>query len=507
MTEKSLTRKAGDAAFWQLLGGGWTTVVRLVASALLARILTPSDFGTFGLALIVFEFISCLGAVGMGAAIVAKKLVSNQDLNTCFWSMLLLRIIMFVICIGIAPFAALFFENHLITDLLRVVAFTFLFSVLEIVPSAILSRNLNFRAVNIIQAVIVVLESVIAVSLALFTTMGFWSLVIAMLVSSLLTSISMAAYVGWWPKLNFSKESFNYLFKFGSNTLGFSLMNYLSQNLDYLLVGKMLGTRALGLYEFAYRIPHIVHMRVVQPIGSTLFPTLAKVQNDNEKLIFGFTRTMEFLALVSFPSLLGLASIADVVVPLLWGDQWLEIIVPLQLLCLCAALRVVPQAAGAVLLSKHRPDIPFKVSVISITWTTICISILGSLWGIVGVAVGMVFSTIPSYITVYFAFKLTEQSITARLKTLIPIVISTIFCSAGAFTVKQYMLSVDAPLYLNLIASVAFGAFVYITTLLVFFNNYSSQLVHTLESAIGFKLSNYTKWIFKSNTIKNGEAD
>jgi len=495
-TSESLTKVAGHAASWQIFGGIWTTIVRIGASVFLARLLTPEDFGVFGMSLLAYELISAVAAMGMGAGIIARKNVSDIDLCTCFWSMAAVRFFMFCGCFFGAPLAGAFFDNHLLVDVIRVISFTFLISILEVVSAALLTKELKFKTINMIQGITVLIESVFAVLLASFTDLGYWSLVYAMLINSTITSVSLFVLAGWRPKFKFSKESFKYLFNFGANSLGFSFMNYLSNNLDYLLVGKTLGARALGLYEFAYRIPHIIQLRLVQPIGSTLFPTLSKVQDDNEKLLNGYLKTVQFLCLIAFPMLGGLATLADNLVLLLWGEQWVEIIVPLQILCLCAALRVVPQSVGAILFCKKRPDIPFKLSFVSLIWTAICVGIFGVMFGITGVAWGMVLSTIPQYFSIYFAFRLIDKKTFIVLVALKPVVWSTLAMLVVVFTAKSLLLSFALHDAVILLSCIVAGVIVYTLCLFTFFTEFSKDKLDILGEVAGIDLTSKLQWLF-----------
>lgn len=493
----SLVKKAGNSAIWQMAGGIWTTVVRIGASVFLARLLSPEEFGTFGMSLLAYELVCALAAMGMGAGIVARKNLSDLDLNTCFWSMAVVRLVMFAICFISAPLASAFFNNSLLTDILRVISFTFLISALEVVPAALLTKELKFKTINLTQGITVLIESIFAVIIAKYTNLGYWSLVYAMVLNSLLSSIALFLLSGWRPKWQFSKESFDYLFKFGINSLGFSFMNYLSHNLDYLLVGRLLGAKGLGLYEFAYRIPHIIQLRVVQPIGSALFPTLSKVQDDDDKLLRGYVTTVQFLTLIAYPSLVGLALVADLLVPILWGEQWLPIITPLQILCFCAALRVTPQSVGAILLSKNRPDIPFKISIISLVWTTLCVSILGLHYGIVGVAWGMVISTLPQFISIHCAFRLINKPLNKLSQPLLPICYSTIAMALIVTLAKELMLALEFNDAIVLILAIIIGALGYIVFLLTIFNRFVRDLTNIVSEVLGVDLVNKFRWAFK----------
>ncbi|HKJ78326.1 MAG TPA: oligosaccharide flippase family protein, partial [Prolixibacteraceae bacterium] len=275
----------------------------------------------------------------------------------------------------------------------------------------------------------------------------------------------------WWPRFKFNRESFHYLFRYGINGLGAGMANYLRQNLDYLLVGRLLGTASLGIYEFAYRIPHLVLERIARPVGAVLYPALSQVQDDNSQLIRGYVKTVKYICLVTFPLLFGLAAVADIAVPVFWGEQWLSAVTPLRILCLCAALRMVPQPLRAIFYSKNRPDLQFKFSLFGLIWTAIAIGVLGNLFGLIGVAAGMVLSVIVEYIALIIAFKLVKGKLIVLLDAVLPIYLCAAICGLGAFAISKLFQEIGMPNGVVLLVSVAIGGGVYIMSLYLLYPN------------------------------------
>ncbi|WP_017444359.1 lipopolysaccharide biosynthesis protein [Gayadomonas joobiniege] len=504
MTDENLTRSAGSAAFWQLFGGGASAFIRLTASIFLARLLTPHDFGIFGMALLAYEFVSyAVSCAGIGSAIVAKKEVTQADLSTSFWSIALVKFVMFLLAFLGAPLAGEFWKSDEIVPVLQVISFTFLISALDSVSNTLLIKRLKFKTINIINVVICLLESVGAVILAYTTDLGYWSLVITMLAGSFVTALLMFVLAGWQPSLEFDKRSFKYQFRFGINGLGFSIVNYLNQNLDYLIVGRMLGTSALGLYEFAYRIPHLLQLRVVQPIGNALFPLLAKVQDDDDKLITGYAKAAAILSFITFPLLVGLAAVADILVPLMWGEQWVSIVIPLQILCASALLRVVPQASGAVLLNRNRPDLPFKISVLSLLITAALLFFLGQKMQLNGVALAMTLGTIPHYLGVYYAFKLTNGKVGYLLSQLAPVIVASIVCGGMAMLTKEMLMANTGSMLFALFAAILVGALSYLIVLVYLFSRFFKGILTQIDAATGVSLVSRFAWLYRWTPLKD----
>ena len=484
-----LAQKAGRAALWQIAGGGWQTLVRLGASIYLARALKPSDFGLFGMALLYQELLLTALSMGFGTGLIVKKDLTDDDLSTCFWLSCIVRITIFLAVFLSAPIAALFWKEPRVEPVIRVISFTLLIQIIGIVPETIAAKNLEFKKINIIRGLAIFLESLTAVVLVALTNLTYWALVIAMMVNALFYNVSLwLSTKCWLPRVTFHKDAFRYLFRFGVYTWLFSITNYLKQNLDYFLVGRLLGSYKLGLYEFAYRLPHLVFDRISRPVGAVVFPALSKVQDDNEKIFQGYVKAVKFVTLITFPMLFGLAAVADVLVPVLWGDQWLPIIRPLQILSLCAALRCLFQPMGSIFYSKNRPDIPFKISMATLVFTVITVGLLGYFYGLIGVAIGMLLSVLPDFVFLWFAFRfMLNVKLFKLFKLLYPILAASLLCAIFAFLTIKLSLILDWSLKVILTLSVFSGALIYFLCLLFLFPSLINEILRNVELIFGEK--------------------
>lgn len=478
----NLVKKAGQSALWQVGGGIWQAIVRLGASTILARKLDPSDFGLFGMALLVSELIMVLTNLGMGSGIVAKKDVTEKDLNTCFWTMAGVRVVMFLLAEACAPLAALYFRDQRVTNVIRVVGFNFLFSVPSVVANTLLIKELRFKALVIIRGVSALFESSFAVFLVLTTNLRYWSLIFPMLVASLLAESTIFLISEWRPKFMFDKESFSYLFRYGINGLGFSITNYLHQNIDYFLVGRLLGTASFGLYEFAYKIPHLVLDRISRPVGGVVFPALSKVQDDDRQLIGGFIKAVKFVTLLVYPMLGGLAVVAKPLVQLMWGEKWLPVVVPMQILCLRAAIYCSIQPVGSIFLCKNRPDIPFKFSIVTLWLTVATVGIGGYYFGLIGIAVAMVVSTLPYGYIINLAFEMTRSSILSFCKALFPATTATLI---GMFWSYGTVNSMEGIIH-NSLVIIGFALLTsvlgYVATFFCFFKKEKNEIIKMIHA-------------------------
>ena len=483
----ALTRSAGRGMLWQVVGAGAQTIVQLGASAVLARVLYPEDFGMMGMALLAKTFVGRIGTLGTAAGVIAKKDVSREDLSTAFWLGVAVNGLMFVAAFVSAPLVSIFFRTPALTWVMRATSVTFLIAAMGGVHSVLLRKHLRFGLLKIIEVGGFVVQSGLAIVFAVVFDLNYWSLVWAMLISALATTVVSIYFARWWPSMTVSYSSFRFLFRYGTNGLGASIVGYFHHNIDYLLVGRLLGTHSLGFYEFAYRVPHMLLDKLAAPVGLVLFPTLAKIQSDDDRIAAGYIKTVKNIALIVFPMLGGLVAVAHPAVATLWGEKWLAIVVPLQILCFSSAIRCIMTPIGALFLCKNRPDIPFKYGLCTLIVTFGAVAGFGYAFGLNGVALGMLVSVSPSVVSVWLAFRLVHKSPLMLLKGLRVPAIAACVSSLGAYAVSSIVTHFCEVNAVILACAVATGALAYFSAIRICFPETLRETVQTMKVIIGRK--------------------
>ena len=481
----ALTRSAGRGALWQLLGGGWQTVVQLGASAVLARVLEPRDFGIMGMAVLARGLIARMGLLSAGAGVIAKKDVSQDDLSTAFWMRATLQFVMFIITFATASLVARFFNCPELTAVMRAVSFLFFFTAISATPATLLRKELRFGTVKIIEGAEFALQSGATIVFAVVFDQGYWALVEGMLIGRAVGSIATVVCARWLPSFRFSRESFRYMFRYAINGLGATLVFYVHANIDYLLVGKILGPVSLGFYEYAFRIPHMILNRVSRPVGAVLFPTLAKTRQSDERLAAGFCKMARYTAMIIFPLLGGLAVVARPAIIVLWSAKWLPITLPLQVLCLRSALISVLGPIGSVFLCKDRPDIPFKFGLCTLAFTFCAVGGLGWAFGIIGVASGMLVSVLPHLVLLRIAFGMLRMPVGKFFRSLVPPLVSAVVSSAVAFATVHLLEIAGAPIAVCLMTAIVTGGLGYVGTMFWGFRETVQDVGNVIRIVIG----------------------
>lgn len=467
---RSLVKSAGQNALWNISTGAWHTLVRLLSSMILARVLEPEDFGLFGLALMINEFFDRLGPLSMGSGIIAKKDVTQDDYGTCFTMMVVTRLILFCFLFLISPIIADFFDNQKLSGILKAVSIMFILTAASSVSRMILFRQLDFKSIAIIENIAIVFESIIAISLVLLTSLTYWALIISMLAAGTFINVSLIVAAKWMPVFRYDQKSFRYLFRFGINSLGKNIMEYFTQNIDYLIVVKMMGINILGLYEFAYRIPHLIEAKFIGPASGVLFPTFAKLQNDIVRIIKGSNKTSQYIGILVFPLLSGLAVVAKPFVLVLWGQNWIEIIFPLRVLCFCAIIKCISTPLNSLFLSIDRPDIPFKISIFGFLAAVPFVGSSCFYFGLKGVSFGMLAVTVTVVSLSYFwAVKLTYNFLGDLFKKISTPCVCALCCIITSSFTTFILSEIQVHEIINLVASIAIGGITYVGTFYFFY--------------------------------------
>ncbi len=477
----SLARSAGRGAMWQFVGAGWQTVVQLGASAVLARLLFPDDFGIMGMAILAQGLVKRTGDFSAASGVIAKKDVTQDDLSTAFWMSFGVQAVLCVVTFAIAPLAAWFFGAPEVTGVIRALSVTFLLTGVGAVSGTLLRKRLVFGAPKIIEGAAFTLQSGLAILFALVFDMDYWALVISMLIANFAQTCAIVLYARWLPRFRFNPASFRYLFRYGANGLGTSLVGYFHNNTDYLLVGKLLGPSMLGLYEFAYRIPHMAFNRFAMPMRRVTFPVLSTVQTEDQRLAAGYVKVAKYIAIILFPALGGLAAVAGPAVAVLWGEKWLPVVVPLQILCFRSAIQSVISPVRDVFLCKDRPDIPFKYGVCTLVFTCGAVVGLGYAFGLVGVASGMLISVMPSLVLLWLAFRLTKTPLKRLFAALAPAATSATVSSLLALGAVHWttLSGGGNPLALGL--GVSTGAAAYLAIMWLRFGDTAREVIRTIR--------------------------
>lgn len=381
---KDLKQKTVSALGWN----GAAQVVRqglqFAVGVMLARILSPDDFGLMGMILVFSGFVNLLADMGLGIAVIQKKDVTPEQLNAVFWANMIVGIALAALLAALAPALARFYGRPELGALTMVAAIESVLAPFKMIQNSLLEKAMKFRQLSIIEMTSVVVSGIAAIVMAI-SGLGVWSLVIRSLIAVSVTAVMMWVMSAWRPTFDFRVRSLSDFSKFGLNLLGFYSLNYWVRNSDNLLVGKYLGGAELGIYARGYYLMLLPITQITRVLGRVMLPALSAIQDDKERIRRIYLRAIRALGLVAFPMMAGLLVVAEPFVLAVYGEKWRGLIPVLRVLCLIGIPQSVGGTVGWIYLSQGRTDLMFRWGVY-VTCITIPSYVVGLKWGAVGVA-------------------------------------------------------------------------------------------------------------------------
>ena len=388
MEEKEFQKKTRSAFVWNLFDRAGTQLISVVVGIALARTLGAAEYGLTGALAIFIALSQSLADSGFSAALVRKQQVDETDYNTVFYYNLFISVTMYVAGYFAAPGIADFFGEPILTPISRILFIVFIFNALCLIQNAKMVKEIDFRKVASINMTAIVASGIIALAMA-YTGYGVWALVAQLVVQSFVKMVMQWIWGGWRPQLLFSWKSFRELFAFGSNIMLANVLNVLFLNIYSAIIGRLYNSRDLGYYSQANKWSDMGVSTLYGVIQNSTYTLFSAIQNDAERLMRSYRKTMKLTAFITFPTLLTLALTSRPFILILLGEKWATSIPMFSLLVIAGIFTVLTTVNGNYIRIEGtsrlilRLEI-FKVSLFSIvllfTWH---LPILQLLWGMV----------------------------------------------------------------------------------------------------------------------------
>lgn len=335
---ENLPQKVAKGAIWTLLEKISVQLVGFVVGVVLARLLTPDDYGTVALTSVFFAIAGVLVDCGFGIALIQKKDADDLDFNSVFYLSAVLSLVIYVILFFSAPFIANFYRVPELVAIVRISALTFFFNSINSVQNAELMRkmlfNLSFRI-----SIITTISSAVCGILMAYLGYGVWALVWSTLVSGFVGTVSRWFIIAWRPKLMFSFARLKPLFSYGWKMAASALLDRAVSQINGLLIGKFYTKVDLAFVNKGHSLPQLVMMQIDDTLSKVSFPAFVQLQNDKVRLRDGMRRLMICSTFLVFPAMVGVAVCSKTLILLLFGQKWLEAAPYMMLACFSLALR------------------------------------------------------------------------------------------------------------------------------------------------------------------------
>lgn len=395
------TSKVFSGVIWASVQRFGTMIISFVTNIVLARLLTPDDFGTIGMLLLFLAIANTFVDSGFGSALIQKKDADQTDFSTVFFINLGLSFVVYAILFFGSPWVANFYDVEILNPLLRVQGLVLILNAFCIIQTAILRKKLDFKKLSICNLAGNIAGSVIGIGVALMGY-GVWSLVIRTLVVGLTTTIMLWAVSKWKPTSVFSKKSFKELFGFGGFMLLSSLVYSVSNNIQTLVIGKLFKPSDLGNFTQARQLRNVATDSVSSVISQVLYPDFANNQTDDNVLLHKLHLSVSIISFLSVGLMALCIVTAKPLILLLYGTKWIESVIFFQILCVAGCFLALQDVNINLVAAKGKSKMLFYCNIIKVIVFLLMLLGGAKLYGLMGLVCANTLYTIVCY----FAFSI-----------------------------------------------------------------------------------------------------
>ena len=402
----NLKKQVYLSLLWSSGGTAVTFVSKIIVMSVLARLLSPTEFGQVGVAILVVDFGRKFTRIGMGPAIIQRKVLLPIHISTGHVVNIVLNALMFFLIFFISPWIATFFNSSDIINIIRVLSFCFLIRSISITPLALITRKINFKINAKIDSISYLFGYGLFGVVSALLNLGLWSLVVAIIIEAIFKTILILYYNNEKVSYKFSFKALQDLLSFGIGQSIYQLSNYFALQGDNFVVGKFLGASQLGIYGRAYQLISMPSKLFAQAVGKVLFPAFSKIQDNTFKLQQVYINGLKIAGTVIIPFGVLISFCAPEIIQILIGDQWMQAVIPVRVFAIVIFFRILYAISNIVLKSTGNVYIMAYLQIFY-GITVLILSYVGSIYyGITGVAIGVSLSIVLHVIFVNITLKL-----------------------------------------------------------------------------------------------------
>lgn len=458
MHQESLKNKTIKGVGWSaadaLLGQGVTFIVGLV----LARLLSPDEYGLIGICLIFTTVLNGIVDSGFSNALIRKKNVTDEDYNTMFTTNMAISIVLYVLLFISAPFVSDFFHRIELIALVRVTGLILFLNALSITQVTILTKNIDFKTKTKASLVSAIISGVIGIAMA-FMGYGVWSLVAQQLSKQLLYTLCLWVLSKWWPKFTFYKDSFKYMWGFGWKLLASGILNNVWNQLYQVVIGRCYTSSTLGHYTRANEYASIFSSNLTLIVQRVSYPVLAEIQDDKERMVQGYRKVIKITMFVTAVCMISLGAVSEPLIYTLIGTKWQEAATYLPLICISMSLYPLHAINLNILQVLGRSDIFLYLEILK--------KIVGIVPIVIGIFCGIYYMLLTSiltgvislYLNTWYTGKTLNYSFWKQLRDIAPSYFTALVIAVAVYFLKYLSL----PYYVVLMLQIIVGLVACIT--------------------------------------------
>lgn len=451
-----LRTKALKGVLWSGIDKAAVKAVSFIVSIVIARILSPADYGVIGMILVFITIANIFIDSGMSQALVQRKNRTASDMATAFYFNVIVAVVCYIILFFCAPLIAKFYGVDLLNPILRVLGLNLIISSFSTVQRANLLAILDFKSIAYVNISGVIVSGIVGIWMA-NEGFGVWALVGQYLSVTLTTTLVFWLVGKWHPTVGFSKESFKVLWGFGSKLLATGLVATILREIYTVAIGKFYRSSELGYYTRAVQTSDMVAMTTNDLINAVTFPILSSLQDDRSRMVDVYSRMLGMTAFCIFPIMTGLAVVAYPFISVLLTDKWLPVVPLLQWLCLARMFTPISSLNMNILNAVGRSDLFMKLDFSKLPLIILTMIITIPL-GVKAIVIGEFLSTFICYfMNAYLPGKMFNFGVKAQFKIFWKIGVATLLM---IFSVWIVMLFFESSL-IKLVMGIIVGFFAY----------------------------------------------
>lgn len=456
---ENLYKKTISSGIWSGVEKLGSQFVQFAVGIILARLLLPEQFGLIAILMVFIGISQVVIGSGFSVALIQKEKITEEDCSTVFFFNITCAVVIYLLLVVAAPFIANFYHDPQLIPLLRVLATIIIIGSFSMVHGALLTKQLNFRALFITGLSSTIISAIIGIFMA-WKGYGVWALVGQQIAQVFCRSLGLWLISPWHPNLIFCLKSLKSLFSFGSKLLGTWLVSAIFENLYTIVIGKFFSPAILGFYSRGRSLPYLLMNSANSAIGTVMLPVFSKLQNDLPRLKNAIRGTLKISFFLVFPLMAGVMITSDTLVSVLLTDKWLPCVPILQWMCVVFVFYPMHIVSQQGIIALGRTDVFFKIEMAKKLISVIAL-IITFKFGIVYMAAGEAIVSIISVILHgvlnrnYIHYSFSEQ----MRDMMYPLLISAVMC-AGVYSITTY--SKIESTYLLLMCQIIGGAVIYI---------------------------------------------
>lgn len=480
----SLKQKTVSGLIWSFVDSMAGQGITFVVSIILARLLSPREFGLIGMITVFIAVSESFINSGFSSALIRKKDCTDTDFSTVFYFNLVAGVLFFLLLFFFAPAISGFFNEPELTAILQVLGVVLIIDSLTLIQRTILTKRIDFKLQAKISVIASIGSGVVAILMALYG-FGVWALVAQRIFKQGLNSLFLWLWNRWKPLLVFSKKSFKELFGFGSKLLLSGLIDTIYNNVYYLIIGKFFSAQELGFYSRADGFKNLPSQNINTIVSRVTYPVLSSIQDDIPRLRNNYQKLIRTIMFVTFILMLGMAAVAEPMIYTLIGAKWEPAIIYLQMLCFVGMMYPLHALNLNMLQVQGRSDLFLKLEIIKKV-IAVPVIIIGIFFGIKMMIVGMMVNTlIAYYLNSYWSGVKIGYSFKQQVKDILPSFFLALIMGVSVYLLGV-LLSFSYPV--KLIIQVIYGAlFVFIFCEITKFRDYIFVKELVLEKIHSYK--------------------